>query len=83
MQCGSFRDIFAARNSGGFEVDFPEPFANPPIVHATIAGTLPAFEESQISVVIQSSATFEVYWWSTNNITRIYINWLAMGPIGF
>ena len=26
MQCGSFRDMFTARNSGGFEITFPVPF---------------------------------------------------------
>ena len=83
IQCGAYKDTFTSRNSGGFSVDFPEPFANPPIVFASIAGTLPLFEESTMQTVIQSAATFEVYWWSTNNLTRLYIHWLAFGPIGF
>ena len=83
MQVGSFRDMFTARSSGGFAVSFPEPFANPPIVFASVSGTLPAFEEVQIMTTIASASTFEVYWWSVNNLTRVYIHWLAFGPIGF
>ncbi len=82
MMCGAFRDMFTSRSSGGFEVNFPVPFAEPPLLMVAISGTLPAFEEARFQAPIQSSSTFEVYWWSTNNITRLYINWLALGPIG-
>ena len=82
MQLGSFRDMFTVRKSGGFEITFPVPFAEPPVILVTISGTLPAFEEATIQAPVQSAAVVEVYWWSTNNITRIYVNWLAFGPIG-
>ncbi len=74
--------MFTARNSGGFEFNFPVPFAEPPILISSIAGTLPNFEESIIQTTVQSASTVEVYWWSTNNLTRIWVNWLALGPIG-
>jgi hypothetical protein len=35
-----------------------------------------------MQTTIASASTVEVYWWSTNNLTRIWVNWLAMGPIG-
>lgn len=82
MQAGCYRDTFTARSSGGFEFDFPIPFADPPLLISSIAGTLPAFEESIIQTTVQSKTTIEVYWWSTNNLTRIWVNWLALGPIG-
>ncbi len=82
MQCGSFRKMFTVRKSGGFEVTLPIPFAEPPLVLVSISGTLPAFEEVRFQSTIQSAGVFEVYWWSTNFITRVYINWLALGPIG-
>jgi hypothetical protein len=82
MQTGCYRDTFTARSSGGFEFDFPVPFADPPLLISSIAGTLPAFEESVMQTTVQSASTVEVYWWSTNNLTRIWVNWLALGPIG-
>jgi hypothetical protein len=82
MQVGAAYDMFTSRNSGGFEITFPTPFAEPPIVLVTIAATLPLFEQVDIQAPIQSASVCEVYWWSVNNITRIYVNWLAFGPIG-
>lgn len=82
MQCGCYRKIFTARSSGGFSFTFPISFAEPPIIISSIAGTLPSFEESVMQTTIASASTVEVYWWSTNNLTRIWVNWLAMGPIG-
>jgi len=46
------------------------------------AGTFPPFEEIRAMVTIQSAAAIEIYWWSTNNLTKAYFNWLALGPIG-
>jgi hypothetical protein len=82
MQCGCYRKMFTARSSGGFEFDFPIAFAEPPLLISSIAGTLPSFEEAVMQTTVQSSSTIEVYWWSTNNLTRIWVNWLALGPIG-
>ena len=83
MQCGAFMDMFTARKFGGFEVTFPVPFGDSPIVMCTTTGTLPGFEQiAQLQAVIQSSAVVEIYWWSVNNITRIYVNWFAFGPVG-
>jgi hypothetical protein len=82
MQTGCFRKMFTARNSGGFEFNFPVAFAEPPLLISSIAGTLPSFEESVMQTTVQSKSTVEVYWWSTNNLTRIWVNWLALGPIG-
>ncbi len=82
MQCGAKRWSGGARRSGGFEVFFPVPFGDGPIVLVTCAGTFPPFEEVRFQSTIQSSAAIEVYWWSTNNLTKVYISWLALGPIG-
>ena len=82
MQVGCFRKMFSARKSGGFEFDFPVDFADPPILISSIAGTLPSFEQVVMQTTVQSKSTVEVYWWSVNNLTRIWVNWLAMGPIG-
>jgi hypothetical protein len=82
MQTGCFRDMFTARSSGGFEFDFPVSFSEPPLLISSIAGTLPSFEEAVMQTTVASASTVEVYWWSTNNLTRIWVNWLALGPIG-
>ena len=82
MQCGSQKWSGTARTSGGFEITFPVPFAEPPIILVSPAGTFPPFEEIRWQSTIQSSAVIEVYWWSTNNLTKVYVNWLALGPIG-
>ena len=82
MQCGAHEKMFTQRKSGGFEITFPTPFAEPPVFIVSCAGTLPLFEEVRFQATIQSAAVIEVYWWSTNNLTRVYVNWLALGPIG-
>lgn len=82
MQCGAEDWSGGARSSGGFEITFPTPFAEPPLVICCAAGTIPAFEEIRFQTTIQSAAVIEVYWWSTNNLTKVVINWLALGPIG-
>lgn len=82
MQAGCFRDMFTARSSGGFEFDFPVAFSEPPLLISSIAGTLPSFEEAVMQTTVASASTVEVYWWSVNNLTRIWVNWLALGPIG-
>jgi hypothetical protein len=84
MQCGAAKDIFAAATSGGFEVEYPEPFGNNPIFLCDVIATLPVFTEiTCIECETQSPSVMEIYWWSAANITRIYINWLAIGPVGF
>ena len=83
MQCGAARDTFTARKFGGFSITYPAPFGDDPIFLATVTGTLPGFEEVYaLQCIAASRAVMEVYWWSINNITRIYINWLAIGPTG-
>ena len=82
MQCGAHKKMFTQRSSGGFEITFPIPFAEPPLFIVSCGGTLPLFEEVRFQSTIQSSAVIEIYWWSTNNLTRVYVNWLAFGPIG-
>jgi hypothetical protein len=82
MQCGAFKKLFTVRKSGGFEITFPIPFGGTPLVLVSPSGTWPPFEEIRYSVEIQSAAVVEIYWWSTNFITRVYVNWFALGPIG-
>ena len=83
MQCGAAKDTFTVRSSGGFELEFPQPFGDNPIFLCNVTGTLPAFTEiTGLQAVVQSAAVMEIYWWSAANITRIYINWLAIGPVG-
>lgn len=82
MQAGCSKQTFTARSSGGFEITFPVPFGDAPICFVSPAGTTPLFEEIRYQVTIQSNAFIEVYWWSTNNLTKLWVNWLAMGPIG-
>ncbi len=82
MQCGAHKKMFTVRKSGGFEITFPIPFAEPPLFLVSCAGTLPMFEEVRMQSTIQSAAVIEIYWWSTNFLTRVYVNWLAFGPIG-
>ena len=84
MQCGAAKDIFTARAFGGFEVEYPQAFGDNPIFICNVIGTLPGFTEvTGLQAITQSPAVMEVYWWSAANITRIYINWLAIGPVGF
>jgi hypothetical protein len=83
MQCGAAKDTFVAKASGGFEVTFPQAFGDNPIFLCNVTGTLPGFTEiTGLQAIVQSAAVMEVYWWSAANITRIYINWLAIGPVG-
>ena len=82
MQCGASRWSGAAANSGNIEVFFPTPFAEPPLVMMCPAGTFIPFQEIRAMVTIQSAAAIEIYWWSTINLTKVYFNWLALGPIG-
>jgi hypothetical protein len=83
MQCGAAKDSFTVRSSGGFEVTFPQPFGDNPLFLCNVIGTLPAFTEiTGLQAIVQSAAVMEVYWWSAANITQIYINWLAIGPVG-
>jgi hypothetical protein len=83
MQCGAAKDTFTVRSSGGFEVTFPQPFGDNPLFLCNVIGTLPAFTEiTGLQAIVQSAAVMEVYWWSAANITQIYINWLAIGPVG-
>ena len=84
MQCGAAKDTFVARDSGGFEVEYPVPFGDQPIFLCNVIATLPGFTEiTGLQAVGASNEIMEVYWWSAANITRIYINWLAIGPVGF
>ncbi|MFN2263062.1 MAG: hypothetical protein ACK2UM_02275 [Anaerolineales bacterium] len=83
MQCGAAKDTFTARSFGGFEITFPVAFGDNPVFVCSVAGTLPAFTAvSQLQAIPASAAVMEVYWWSAANITRIYVNWIAIGPIG-
>ena len=82
MMCGAQKWSGGARKSGALEITFPVPFAEPPVILVTCAGTFPPFEEVRMQSTIASAAVIEVYWWSTNNLTKLYVNWLAMGPIG-
>ncbi len=82
MQCGCKKWTGAARNSGAFEITFPTPFAEPPLILVGPSGTTPLFEEIRFQTTIQSASVIEVYWWSTNNLTKVQVNWLALGPIG-
>lgn len=83
IQCGSIKDEFAAATFGAVEVEFPVAFADNPLFIAVCTGTWPAFEkiyEPQIGAV--NPGKYDIYWWSINNLTKIYFNWLAIGPIG-
>jgi hypothetical protein len=83
MQIGAAKDTFVQRDSGGFEVEYPVPFGDTPIFLCNVIATLPGFTEiTGLQAVAASEAVMEVYWWSAANITRIYINWLAIGPVG-
>jgi hypothetical protein len=71
----------AAAASGGFEVTYPTPFAENPIILLTVTNTTPLFERAVVQATNQSSSVCEVYWWSDNNLTRIDVYWFALGPI--
>jgi hypothetical protein len=48
-----------------------------------VIATMPGFEAVYaLQAVAASRAVMEVYWWSVNNLTRVYFNWLAIGPVG-
>ena len=83
MQCGAQKDTFTARKFGGIEVTFPTPFGDNPIFLCNVIATLPVFEAVYaLQAVAASRSVMEVYWWSVNNFTRVYFNWLAIGPVG-
>lgn len=82
MMCGSAKWTGAAATSGGFEITFPVAFGDSPVVYVSPAGTFPPFEEIRFQATIQSSEVTEIYWWSTNNLTKVYVSWFAIGPVG-
>ena len=82
MQCGSAKDTFTSRSFGGFELTYPVPFADNPVIIASVIATYPVFKQVTIQMSHASNAVCEVYWWSAVNITRLYISWLALGPVG-
>ena len=82
FQCGSQKWTGGAAASGGFEITFPVQFAEPPVIIGTPTLTTPLFKDVRIQINIQSAAVVEVYWFAAVNLTLVWVNWLAIGPIG-
>lgn len=81
MQCGTQKWTGGAATSGAFEITYPTPFADNPVIIGTVINTTPLFEDCRIHMSHASAAVCEVYWFSANNLTRVDVSWLALGPI--
>jgi hypothetical protein len=67
-----------AATSGALELPLPAKFAGTPVVVAVPVLTVPAFEDVRL-LVAPDTYQLTVYWHSTNNLTELWINWLAAG----
>jgi hypothetical protein len=72
----------AATDHGAVEVTFPVPFVDLPLVIGNAINTTPLFQAVWVQCPPASGASFEWYWWSTDNLTMVTIAWLAVGPAG-
>lgn len=79
---GSSKWTGSAATSGAKEVNFPAAFAGEPILMVTVKSTVPAFNDCRCQAPPSSGETFEIYWWSTVNLTEVVFHWLAVGPVG-
>ena len=75
---GSGRWIGAAATSGAFELALPAKFASSPVAVAVPALSVPAFEDVRL-LVTPDTYQLTVYWYSTNNLTELWVHWLAAG----
>jgi hypothetical protein len=81
MQCGTQKWTGPAATSGGFEITYPTPFGENPVIVGVPINTTPLYKDVRIQMTHQSAAVCEVYWWSADNLTRVDVSWLALGPI--
>lgn len=81
MQCGSSKWTGVAATSGSWLLTYPVGFANNPVVLMTVIYTFPLFERAVVQPNHASTTALEVYWWSDNNLTALWVSWLALGPI--
>ena len=59
----------------------PVTFSDGFLVWATPVATVPIFEDVRLMCSISNNQEFTLAWWSTNNITQLVFNWLAMGEV--
>jgi hypothetical protein len=81
MQCGSSKWTGVAATSGSWVLTYPVGFADNPVVVMTVIYTFPLFERAVVQPNHASTTALEVYWWSDNNLTALWVSWLALGPI--
>lgn len=81
MQCGSSKWTGVAATSGSWEITYPIGFASHPVVLMTCIYTFPLFERAVVQPNHAATTTLEVYWWSDNNLTAVWVSWLAIGPM--
>jgi hypothetical protein len=67
-----------AATSGFVELALPAKFAGSPVAITTPTLTVPAFEDVRL-LVAPDTYQLTVYWWSTNNLTELWVAWLAAG----
>lgn len=82
MQCGCEKWTGSAATFGGIEIYFPTPFAYEPIVLATATNTTPLYKPVNVLASIVGPDGVEIYWSCGTSLTRVDINWLALGAIG-
>jgi hypothetical protein len=68
----------AAATSGTLEIPLPARFSGSPIGLVSPVLTAPAFEDVRL-LVAPDTYQLTVYWHSTNNITLLWVHWLAAG----
>ncbi len=82
MQAGSIAWTGGAALVGTKDVSMPVEFGNGFLVIASPTATTPNFEDVTIMCAISNDQDFSLIWHSVNNLTRVVINWLALGTIG-
>lgn len=75
---GSAKWSGAAATAGVLEFPLPAKFAGSPVAVVSPVLTIPAFEDVWL-LVAPDTYQLTVYWKSTNNLTELWVNWLAAG----
>ena len=81
FQAGSVRWTGGARKVGTEDVSMPVEFGFGFLVIASPTATTPNFEDVTVMCSISNNQDFTLIWHSVNNLTRVVINWIAMGTI--
>jgi hypothetical protein len=82
LLAGSIEWTGAGAASGVKEVTLPATFSGLPLVFVTPINTTPLYKDVRCQCPPAGPSTFEIWWFSAENLTAITFAWLAIGPVG-